>query len=44
MVSSRLVSNGLVFPDDFPVNLQVVNFLLLSNIRELSTGSKTKKF
>ena len=44
MVGSRLVSNGLIFSDDILVKIQLVTFLLLSNIRELSIGSKTKKF
>ena len=44
MVGSRLVSNGLIFLDDILVKIQLVTFLLLSNIRELSIGSKTKKF
>ena len=44
MVGSRLVSNGLIFPDDVPVNIQLVTFLLLSNIRVLDIGAKTRKF
>ena len=44
MVESRLVSNGLTFSDDIPVNIQLVTFLLLSNIFELSIQTKTKKF
>ena len=36
IVSSKLVSNGLIFSDDIPVNIQLVTFLLL--------GAKTKKF
>ena len=44
MVGSRLVSNGLIFSDDILVKIQLVTFLLLSNIRELSIGSKRKKF
>ena len=43
MVVSRLLSNGLIFSDDIPVEIQLVTFLLLSNIRELSTGAKTRK-
>ena len=43
MVSSRLVSNGLIFSDDTPVDIQLATFLLQSNISELSTGAKTKK-
>ena len=44
MVGSRLVSHDLIFSDDIPVNIQFVTFLSLSNISELSTGVKTKKF
>ena len=44
MIGSRLVSNGLIFSDDIPIDIQVVTFLLLSNIRDLSVGEKTKKF
>ena len=44
LVGSRLVLNGLIFSGDIPVNIQLVNFLLVSNIRELSIGTKTKKF
>ena len=44
IVGSRLVSNGLIFSDDIPVDIQVVTFLLLSNTRELSTGAKARKF
>ena len=44
MVSSRLVLNGLIFSDDIPVCIQLKTFLLLSNISELCTGAKTKKF
>ena len=43
MVSLSLVSNGLIFSNNIPVNIQLVTFLLLSNIRELSNGAKTKK-
>ena len=43
-VGSRLVSNGLIFSDYIPVGIQLVTFLLLSNIRELSIGVKAKKF
>ena len=43
MVGSRFVSNGLIFAD-IPVNIHLVTFLLLSNVSELSTGAKTKKF
>ena len=44
MVGSRLVSNGLFFSNDIPVNIQLVTFLLLSNISKLSIGPKAKKF
>ena len=44
MAGSKLVSNGLIFSDDIPVNLWLVTFLLLSLIKELSIGAKTKKF
>ena len=43
MVSSRLVSNGLIFSNSIPDNIQLLTFLLLPNIRELSNGAKTKK-
>ena len=43
IVSSRLVSNGLIFSVNIPVDIQLVTFLLLSNIRELSIGGKTTK-
>ena len=43
MVGLRLVSTSLIFPDDIPVDTQLVNFLLLYNISELSNGAKTKK-
>ena len=39
MIGSRLVSNGLIFSDD----IQLVTFLLLSEISELSIRAKTKK-
>ena len=44
MVASKLVSNSLTFSDDISVNIQLVTFLLLPNICELSIGAKTKKF
>ena len=44
MVSSRLVSNGLIFSDDIPIDIQLVTSLMPSNIRELSTGAKARKF
>ena len=43
MVVSRLVSNGLVFSDNTPVDIHVVTFILLCNTTELSTGAKTRK-
>ena len=44
MISSRLVSNGLICSDDILVNIQLVTCLLLSNITELSIGVKLKNF
>ena len=44
MVGSGLVANGLIFSGDTPVNIQLVTLLLLSNVSELSIGTKTKKF
>ena len=45
MVGSRLVSNGLIFQMIFQsIYIQLLNFLLLSNVSELSIGAKTKKF
>ena len=46
IVGSRLVSNGLIFSDDIPVDIQLIMFLLLSNIGKLSirVGAKTRKF
>ena len=44
IVSSRLVSNGLIFSDDILVDIQLVTFLLLSNISELNIKTKTKIF
>ena len=43
MIGSRLVSNGLIFSDDIPVDIQLVTFLLLSYIKELSIGEKNEK-
>ena len=42
IVGLRPVSNGLIFSDNIPVDIQLVAFLLLSNIRELSVGAKPK--
>ena len=36
MVGSRLVSNGLIFSCGTLVNIQLVTFLLLSNVSELT--------
>ena len=44
MVSSRLLLNGFIFSGDIPVSMQLVTFLLLSNVSKLSVGAKTKKF
>ena len=41
MISSKLVSNDLVLSIDIPVNIQLVTFLLVSNIRELSIQAKS---
>ena len=43
MVGSRLVSKSAIFSGDTPVDIQLVIFLLLSNVSELSIGAKTKK-
>ena len=43
MVGSRLSPNGLFFSDDIPGYIQLLTFLLLSNISELSIEAKTKK-
>ena len=42
IVRSRPESNGLILFDNIPVDIQLVAFLLLSNVRELSIGAKTK--
>ena len=44
IVSLRPVSNGLIFGDDISVNIQLVTFSLLSNIRELKIGAKLENF
>ena len=44
MVSSRLVSNGLIFWVEIVVDIQFIIFLLLSNVSELRIGAKTRKF
>ena len=43
MVSSKLVSNGLIFSYDIPVNSRLIIFLLPPNISELTIMAKTKK-
>ena len=42
MVRGRLTSNDLIFSRDTMVDIQFVTFFLLSNISELSIGTKTK--
>ena len=42
MVGARLVSNGLIFSGDTPVDILLVTLLLLYNVGELSIGEKTK--
>ena len=44
MVGSKLVSNGFIFSGDIPINIQLVPFLLLSNVSGLSIGVKIKMF
>ena len=44
MFGSRLVSKVLISSDDILVDIQLVTFLLLSNVSELRIGAKTKKF
>ena len=44
MVGSRLVSSGLIFSDDIPVDIQEVTFSLLYNIMGISIGTKTRNF
>ena len=44
MVRSRLVSNGLILSDDILAYIQLVTFLLLPNIKELSIWVKTRIF
>ena len=43
MACSRLVTNGLIFSYDIPVNIRLIIFLLLPNISELTITGKTKK-
>ena len=42
-IGSRFASNYLNFSGNISVDIQLVTFLLLSNISELSLGQKTKK-
>ena len=42
MVSSKLVSIGLIFSDNIPVNIQLVTFLLLFNISEVRIWQNLK--
>ena len=42
MVGSRLVSDVLIFSGDILVDIQLLTFLLLSKVSELSIGAKTK--
>ena len=44
MVGLRLVSNDLMFSSDIPVYIQLVTFLLLCSLSELSIGVKSKIF
>ena len=44
MVSTQLGSNGLILLGNTPVNIQLITFLLLSNVSELNTGAETKRF
>ena len=42
MVGERLLSNGLTFLGNTPPDIQLVTFLLLSDVSELSIGAKIK--
>ena len=44
MVGTQFGSNGLILLGNTPVNIQLITFLLLSSVIELSTGTKTKRF
>ena len=44
MVGERLLLNRLTFSGDTPPYIQLVTFLLLSNVSELSIGAKIKLF
>ena len=43
MIGARLGSRGLIFHGDIPVSIQLVTFLLLSNVNQLRIGERTKK-
>ena len=43
LVGERLISIGLFFLDDTPIDIQLVFLLLLSNVSKLSIRVKTKK-
>ena len=43
MVGARLTSNGLIYLGNILSDVQLMTFLLLSNISELSIRVKTKK-
>ena len=43
MFGSRLILNDLIFSGDILVDIQLVSFLLLCNVSELSIGEETKK-
>ena len=42
MVGARLTSNALIYLGNIPSDIQLMTFLLLSNISELSITVKTK--
>ena len=44
IVSLKQISNGSIFLDDIEVNIQLVTFLLLSDIKEITLGAKIRKF
>ena len=44
IISLRQISNGSIFLDDIEVNIQLVTFLLLSDIKEITLGAKIRKF
>ena len=44
MVRARLTSYGLIFLGDNPVDIQLINFLLLSDTSELRIKLKIKNF